>query len=138
MQRVYTGTTIGIRVSKGITIRNGVCFPCTHGPSILVTDGSVEHIVCTLKNHQMHDDYTVATYRIRKNVGIITALRDAHVLIPVKRVTSGFRHMRGIAMQRKSYRHHIVRGIAFGLQAAILGDTCSFAVYHNHHTVKRL
>ena len=135
MQRIRTGTSIGIGVIIGVYARGCVSFTVTLCPSITVTDGSVENIVSTMEECQMHDDRTVTTCGIGEYMGIITALRNTHMLIPVKSVTSGFRHMRGIGMQRKSYRHRIVGSIAFGLLSAVLGDTCTRTVHCNHQTV---
>ena len=84
----------------------------------------------------MHDDRTVTTCGIGEYMGIITALRNTHMLIPVKSVTSGFRHMCGIGMQRKSYRHRIVGSVAFRLLSAVLRDTCARTVHGNHQAIE--
>ena len=122
MQSIRTGTTIPIGVIEGVQARCSVSFTVAFRPGITLTNGSIKHMVRAMEDGQMHDDRTVTTCGIGEYMGIITALRNTHMLIPVKRVTSSFRHMCGIGMQRKSYRHHIVCGVALGLLSAVLGN----------------
>ena len=138
VQSIHTGTSIGIGVCMSVSVGHGVSLASAFRPGISFTNDSIENIVSTLEDCQMHDDRTVTTCSICEDMGIITALRDTLIFIPVKSVTCSFYHMRSIDMQRKSQRHHIIRRVALGLQIVILCDAGTSAVHRNHKSVKGL
>ena len=46
--------------------------------------------------------------------------------------------MRGINVHRNRHRRHVVRGVAFGLQTAVLGDADVVAVHRHHKAVEAM
>ena len=84
---------------------------------------------------QMQHLHTVAADSVGQRVRIFTRLCE-RVAVPEVAVAGRGGQAGGVNMHRDGHRHHIVRSVALGLEAAVLRDAADVAVHRNDEAVE--
>ena len=132
-QRITTGKDAVVAVSpvQDVSPRS------PQGCGSAIDDDRIGRVVQRRQgNHrQLQHFHAVAARRVRDRMRVFARLRE-RVAVPNVAVAGSSSQMNRVGLQNDTHRNGVVRGVAFGLQTAVLGNADVVAVHRDHKRVK--